>query len=519
MNKRNDRTSQDPTAQPSGGLLVSSVLENTLGSFLDVLPDPFFAVDGSGKILKANSQAETLFGWKSEELVGQTIGLLMPPEDAQNHVRLMGDYVSQGHGHLVSKARQIQAKRKDGSLFPAELTVSEIHGKDGFGFIAVIQDRSEQTATLKALNDSQERFALAMSGTHEGIWDWDVKTGRVLITERIRELFGVEKNIGTAEEWFLCIHPDDQDRYVAALKDHLRGTTEFFSIDYRLAGDVARWVRHRGLGLRDETGRIYRMAGSVGDITEAKLAEVKLKETLAQAEAANKAKSDFLAAMSHELRTPLNAIIGFSEMIHGQLLGPIGTPKYGEYAGDIMASARHLLDIINDILEMARMDAGQAEYRPEPVNMGSVIDASLRLLHQRISHSGLSLVTKLFPELPNIMGDERRLKQVMINLLGNAIKFTPQGGSIVVEAKPVLDGRLMIRVIDSGIGIAERDIPRALAPFTQVDSVVARRYQGSGLGLPLAKAFVELHGGNLELSSILGKGTTVTLYFPLPKAA
>jgi len=244
-----------------------------------------------------------------------------------------------------------------------------------------------------------------------------------------------------------------------------------------------------------------------------------LRETLVQTEAANKAKSDFLAAMSHELRTPLNAIIGFSEMIHAQLLGPAGVPKYVEYAGDILASAGHLLDIINDILEMARMEAGHTEFHPTPLDISATIEGSLRLLHQRISHSGLILATKIAPKLPRIMGDDRRLKQVLINLVGNAIKFTPKGGQIVVEAKPVLSGQLMLRVVDSGIGIAERDIPRALAPFTQVDSVLARRYQGSGLGLPLAKALVELHGGNLELSSILGKGTTVTLYFPtLPQS-
>ncbi len=241
--------------------------------------------------------------------------------------------------------------------------------------------------------------------------------------------------------------------------------------------------------------------------------ELKLREALAQTAAANRAKSDFLAAMSHELRTPLNAIIGFSEMIHAQLLGPAGVPKYVEYAGDILASASHLLDIITDILEMARMEAGQIEFKPAPLDIGSVIEGSMRLLHQRISHSGLVLSTKIAPKLPKILGDERRLKQVMINLLGNAIKFTPRGGQIVVEAKTVLDGRLMLRVIDSGIGIAEKDIQRALAPFTQVDSVASRRYQGSGLGLPLAKSLVELHGGNLELSSILGKGTTVTLHF------
>ncbi|MBF0267549.1 MAG: PAS domain S-box protein [Alphaproteobacteria bacterium] len=481
---------------------------------LDVLPDPVVLIDGSGLVRLANAVFEQLFGWTKSEILGLPLSLLMAHSEAAAREIAPSGYVHKEHGHCLMRSRPILAARKSGQLFPAELTISEFHQGGKTGFIGVFHDMRRIDEARKALNDNQERFALALSGTNEGIWDWDLQSGLVFYSERVRDLFGLERSVGTTNDWLACVHADDQVHYLAAVRTHLKGETQFLNIDYRLAGNERRWVRHRGLGLRDGSGRVFRMAGSVGDITETKLAEVKLRDTLAQVEAANRAKADFLAAMSHELRTPLNAIIGFSEMIHGQILGPVGTQKYVEYASDIMVSARHLLEIINDILEMARLEAGQTEFRPTLIDMTTVIETSLRLLHQRISHSGLTLAAKIAPNLPPILGDERRLKQVMINLLGNAIKFTPKEGLIVVEAKPVLDGRLMVRVIDSGVGIAERDIPRALAPFTQVDSVVARRYQGSGLGLPLAKAFVELHGGNLELSSILGKGTTVTLYFP-----
>lgn len=483
---------------------------------LDSLDIPYLTITCDGRIGRIGGALSKLFGVPPQALMGKPLEELFLLDDAIS----MGEAVriasksGGGPGPLL-RGRMVTAKRPQGGTFPADVTIGIQAEGDGNHFVCTVTDLSPVFEARKALNLNQERFALALAGTNEGIWDWDVEGHRLFVSERVRELFGQEGLLDEIEDWYKRIHPGDLPRYKAALTAHFKGETPFLNIDYRLSGEDVRWVRHRGLGLRNDKGRVYRMAGSVGDITETKLHEVKIREALAQAEAANKAKSDFLAAMSHELRTPLNAIIGFSEMIHGQLLGPVGTPKYGEYAGDIMASARHLLDIINDILEMARMEAGHTDFMPEPVDMSTVIDSSLRLLHQRISHSGLTTLNKYPPSLPKILGDERRLKQVIINLVGNAIKFTPKGGSIVIEAKPVLDGRLMVRVVDSGIGIAERDIPRALTPFTQVDSVVARRYQGSGLGLPLAKAFVELHGGNLELSSVLGRGTTVTLHFPL----
>lgn len=515
MKNKDARTRQTEQSNAPGFPGEPNVLEIYHERIIYVLPIPLLIFAADGNIKQTSQAADTLFEHGLGELIGKSLFSLVTVDDAKRLAQSLDSHVSKGHGHVLLHGQAISGLRRDGRIFPAELTISEVRQADDTVFVGVFNDMTPIFEARSALNQNQERFALAMAGTNEGLWDWDLGSGKVYYSNRVGDLFGLDEDLGPPDAWFNCIHPDDREPYRRSLIQHLKKETPFFSIDYRLSGPGNRWVRHRGLGLRDENGRVYRMAGSVGDITEAKQAEAKLHESLAQAEAANKAKSDFMASMSHELRTPLNAIIGFSEMIHGQLLGPAGQPKYVEYAGDIMASARHLLDIITDILEMARLEAGHAEFHPEPLDMGAVIDASLRLLNQRISHSGLSITPKIAQSLPPVLGDERRLKQVMINLVGNAIKFTPKGGQIIVEAKPVLSGHLMVRVIDSGVGIAERDIPRAMAPFTQVDSVLARRYQGSGLGLPLAKAFIELHGGNLELSSQLGKGTTVTFHLPL----
>jgi signal transduction histidine kinase len=230
-----------------------------------------------------------------------------------------------------------------------------------------------------------------------------------------------------------------------------------------------------------------------------------------RAEAADRAKSAFLATMSHELRTPLNAVIGFSELIDQQAFGPIA-PRYKEYGGLIAKSGRHLLNIINDILDLAKLQSGKTELRLEPVDPAQGIEEAVRLLANKAAEKGLELRRESASGLPLIDADATRLHQVLINLISNAIKFTPSGGSIVVRAWPIPAG-VAIEVADTGIGIALEDMPKALEPFGQVGSALTRRYEGTGLGLPLTKNLVELHGGTFEIASEPGRGTTVRITF------
>ncbi len=234
----------------------------------------------------------------------------------------------------------------------------------------------------------------------------------------------------------------------------------------------------------------------------------------AEAERADRAKSNFLANMSHELRTPLNAIIGFSEVMLTTHLAKGSLDKSREYARDINASGHHLLSLINDLLDLAKIEANKLELQEEPIDIEATADSALTVVRQRALERGLDLSTS-FPEgLPLLRADERKLRQILINLLSNAIKFTPRGGTVGLAVLPIAAAGVTLRVSDSGIGIALDDIPRVLQPFVQVDSKLGRATEGTGLGLPLADALVRLHGGTLSIQSAVGIGTTIDICFP-----
>jgi signal transduction histidine kinase len=261
---------------------------------------------------------------------------------------------------------------------------------------------------------------------------------------------------------------------------------------------------------------------STRDITQRKTYEAKLRESEEQyrraafeAARANSTKSEFLAHMSHELRTPLNAIIGFSEIVAGELFGPIENHRYVEYAGDIHSSGVHLLSIINDILDLAKIEAGRRELIEGIIDLQDTAAAALRLIRGRAENGSIALANEIARGVvPPLLADERAVKQMLLNLLSNAVKFTPKGGRVVIAAELRADGSMAVSVVDTGIGIAPENIPRALAPFGQVDNAISRSTEGTGLGLPLVKSLMELHGGSFELQSEVGKGTRATIVFP-----
>jgi signal transduction histidine kinase len=239
-----------------------------------------------------------------------------------------------------------------------------------------------------------------------------------------------------------------------------------------------------------------------------------LRDALDRAAASNRAKSQFLATMSHELRTPLNAVIGFSELLGLESHGKLGDPQYREYAANIRDSGAHLLALINDVLDFAKIDAGRLTLADDEIDVLKLFAATLRIVEGTAADAGLTLcVDPGGDKLPLLKADKRRLKQVLLNLFSNAMKFTPGPGIVTIAARR--RGRdLVITVADTGIGMAPADLPTALEPFGQVDNRLARAYEGTGLGLPLCKQLMELHGGSLSLASTPGRGTVVTLTFP-----
>ena len=278
--------------------------------------------------------------------------------------------------------------------------------------------------------------------------------------------------------------------------------------------------RRRSL-LHDYAAQFGRIADRHAAETALRMAKEQAEEAarIAQdgrdkAEAANRAKSDFLANMSHELRTPLNAIIGFSDIIKEEMLGPIGNDKYVEYIRDINGSASHLLSVINDILDLSKIEFGNVPLIEEDVDLDTTIRACLAIVGERARNGELTLDYLPSEPMPTLWAEQRRVKQILINLLSNAVKFTPPGGSVTITVHRAADDTIQSPISDTGIGIRHEDLGKVMMPFAQADGGLARKYEGTGLGLPLTKAFVDMHGGTLTLHSELGRGTTATVELP-----
>jgi signal transduction histidine kinase len=258
----------------------------------------------------------------------------------------------------------------------------------------------------------------------------------------------------------------------------------------------------------------YQLRISFIDNEKLRFERTRSERLLSRSEAANRAKNDFLAIMSHELRTPLNAIIGFSEIIANQMFGPVGQPKYADYAGDIRSSGTHLLSIINDILDISKAEAGKLQLEEEPIDPVESLNRAMRMFRQRASELGVDLSFRVRDDIPWIIADPRLFNQVAINLTSNALKFTPEGGNVWIDIGLDASGSLALTVKDTGIGIKKADIMRVFEPFVQVENAMSRTHQGTGLGLPLVRKIMSLHGGSVDLDSIVGEGTTVTATFP-----
>ncbi len=309
----------------------------------------------------------------------------------------------------------------------------------------------------------------------------------------------------------LYVDPARRDEFVRLMQEN-GGLSGFESEIYRRDGAVI-WISESCREVRDAEGIFVCYEGTVENITQRKQIEAELHAAREVAEQSNRAKSVFLANMSHELRTPLNAILGFSELMMQELFGPIGDPHYLEFAGDIFRSGRHLLDIIGNILDLAKIETGQLSLDEQEVDIGDLMRGSERLVAETARQRDISLGVEL-PDAPvTVTGDPTRLRQILLNLLSNAVKFTPEGKSVSLSCGR--DGEnLFLRVADHGIGIKPDDLGKIMQPFHQVDNSFSRRYEGTGLGLPLTQTLVDLHGATMTIESVLDEGTTVTVRLP-----
>ena len=474
--------------------------DQVLGALLPAMERAAFTADvdassGHLSIRACNQPFAALLGHD----VAATIGTPFPPaEVGPEHIQDMLAALRAGRGGAFL------VPLRDGAL---RVTLMPLHQGLWLG-----------TAELASPADgAQTRLADAVASLSDGFALFDAEDRQVLANPRLKELFGASDRLAAPG-----IRYDDIVRAIAS------DGTYAGSADEIAAYVEERLRRHRHppnvyeIRLKDgrelkvsETRTAYGGTAMVfSDITEQKTIERMLRKAADEAEAASQAKSEFLANMSHEFRTPLNAIIGFAEIIAEDLLPPESRQRYRDYARDIRSSGRHLLDVINQVLDMAKIEAGRFEPRDEPLDMFDLAESAARTMEPAARDAGVTVTSRLQQSLPRLRADRRALRQVLLNLLSNAIKFTPKDGKVELAIGVDDAGQMTIAVSDTGIGMAPDEIPVALAPFGQIDSAMTREKTGTGLGLPIVKATVEAHGGTIAIDSTPGKGTTVRLTLP-----
>ena len=372
----------------------------------------------------------------------------------------------------------------------------------------------ESTEAAAALSESEAKYRDLIEGSVQGI----------VITQNFRPIFAnrtaanilgypSSEALLQVENSLEIVAPEEYERIKQYSLARSRGAAAPVQYEFRaLRRDGTEiWLGTQVRIVDWEGARAAQI--TLVDVTESRKAKINLQTALADAEIANRAKSEFLANISHELRTPLNAILGFSEVMQLKMYGDLGD-KYQGYADDIHESGQHLLSLINDIIDLSKIEAGKFSLDEEDIDLSGTISACMRTVRDRAHESGLDLVERIAPDLPYLHADERALKQILFNLLSNAIKFTPAKGTVTIEAVHNTDGSIRISVADTGIGIDNEQIAMAWSSFGQIESAMSRIHKGAGLGLPIVHSLIEQHGGTIELDSEPGVGTTVNIQFP-----
>jgi len=366
------------------------------------------------------------------------------------------------------------------------------------------------------LHRREQELSEAQKLAHMGHWRWTVGDTKIEWSEHLYDIFDIQDSnfTPTLSNLSSLLHRRDVGRMMQAFQRAIIEQNDY-DLDFRIVrtNGAMRYIRCEGRCELDDEGDVIALYGVMQDITEQTENEMELREAKDAAEQAYAAKSRFLANMSHELRTPLNAIIGFSDMIQRQMLGPLGADKYADYAMSIKESGEHLLDLITDILDMSKIEAGKYELDLEKIQLGAIVKTAVRMIESRAHEGILELDCQVARDEPIIIADRRAVMQILLNVLSNAVKFTEPGGKITIFCDE-FDNHISLQIKDTGIGIPANKLNAVMRPFEQVSTAFTRNHEGSGLGLAISKELAELHGGMLTIDSDVGCGTMATLRLP-----
>ena len=470
--------------------------------YLDNIDVGAFLIENA-TIMDVSSYGAQMLGYKQEELIGQSPTFVVSQRSKENVARRVK------HGN--EEAYESEGIRKNGSTFPMLVRGRELVYEGRNVRLTTLMDLSERKraeSELRKLSRAVEQSpaAIFISGT-DGTIEY--------VNAKFSEYTGYSEEESIGQNPRLLSSGDTPPEVYSQLWETIlagdiwRGEIK----DKRKDGSMI-WASATIAPVKDDEGIISHYISSHEDISRRKEAELALQDALEKANIANKAKTEMLANMSHELRTPLNAIIGFSQTILGQIFGPLGNEKYLEYAADINSSGQHLLELINDILDMAAIEAGKTSFHETEISLKRAINSAVRLVTPRANAGNVSLSASIPSECGMIVVDERRLKQILLNLLSNAVKFTRPGGSVEIAVTFCDVDGISVVIKDTGIGMDEDGIRTAMTVFGQVDGGLNRKEEGSGLGLPLTQSLLEQHGGKLTISSEKDVGTTATVWFP-----
>jgi two-component system cell cycle sensor histidine kinase PleC len=486
--------------------------EAELRHFLNMSHDLLSISDRNGRFRRLNITFNEVLGYSDAELQKLTfLDIVHPDDKPQVRNTLAGLMYEDAQQNTIVdfEARLIG---RDGSIHWMEWR----HKRSGDVIYSVGRDVTAFKQNEETLRQQEMMLREAQSIGHMGHWRWVVGSNDIQWSDEIYKIFGVNRAdfIPTLDAVNRVTHRRDVGRLLQAFQRAIIEQNNY-EMEFRIVrpdGEV-RYIRCEGRCEHDENRDVVALFGIMQDVTERTLYEQNLTEAKEAAERAYAAKSQFLANMSHELRTPLNAIIGFSEMMQRQLLGPIGSDRYLDYIAGIRESGEHLLDLISDILDMSKIEAGKYELDLEELNLAKVIRLAIHMMEGRATEAKINVGIDITNEDLQIVADRRALMQILLNLLSNAVKFTEPGGSVRVECLE-RDDYISVKVHDTGIGIPANQLKNITRPFEQAASHYTRKHEGTGLGLAITKELVELHGGSLHIESTVGVGTTVTIRLP-----